>query len=92
MSNISLIKRFNWQFTWKYHKRAVGLFLVLLAVAGYLELTQRYLEETIRRLVIEQKFVELKAERITLANLGAPGWVKTDWVEGTVDIEVRKPH
>ena len=61
---------------------------VLIGLLVYM--TVEYLTEKLRRMDAEQAHASLSADVFRLANFGAPGFVQTDWAEGTNTIEVRK--
>lgn len=64
---------------------AAALTLGLLIAAG-----EEYMLEYGLRLTRENEVLDLAAAQLK-PPLGAPGTVKTDWDEGTVNLKVRKP-
>lgn len=64
---------------------AVAIIIGLLIAAG-----EEYMLEHGLRLTRENEVSDLVAHSLR-PPIGAPGTVKTDWDEGTVDLAVRKP-
>lgn len=66
----------------------------MLTVAGVVALvcyvTDGWLNETLRRLDAEHALLGNQGWMMKSLNWGAPGWVITDWKEGTVAVEVKK--
>ena len=88
--NLPHHRRYNWTFILR-SVRPICAWLALLALIVLVLLgMQMMAEEHIARLDAENAHATTKLEAYRVANFGAPGYVYTDWVEGTVDIEVSK--
>ena len=102
MTNLNKIKlprhrAYNWHLILRPHQRTMRLILLVLILGLILVAGEKYLDihdnMELRISAAETQLAtahrlrhEMRAEFDYLQNLGAPGYVMTDWVEGTVDM------
>jgi hypothetical protein len=89
--NLPYRRRYNWKLVWRSYRHIFAWLTLIATLISLIISGERYMLEHHARLDAENENATMKAEALRLANVGAPGWVHTDWVEGTADLEVRKP-
>lgn len=88
--NLPIHKRINWKLWLREHKRTFFLIYIALTVGMFIALVNHilaYYELVEDGRLIHSSYV---LEQKQLANIGAPGYVRTDWTDGTVDLQVRR--
>ena len=83
-------RKYQWQFIWKEWRVAIYLSVIATSVAFLVFMGFLFLIEQNDRLSAENAHKSLIADVHKLATFGAPGYVKNDWTEGTVNVQVRK--
>ena len=89
--NLPHHRRYNWKLVWRTYRPACAWIALLLLIALVMLGIEQTFTEHNARLDAENAHASAKLEAYRLATQGAPGYVHTDWVEGTTDIEVRNP-
>lgn len=91
MTNLPHHRRYQWQFVWRIWRRPFAMAIVTLVLAFLIVMAELYLLEQNKRLSTELNHKSLIIDVHKLATLGAPSYVKTDFTEGTINVNVRKP-
>ena len=92
--NLPHHRRRNWLMVWDNVKFSVIVIVIALAalclIAIIEDLSDRNLAESDARREAEQAHAALVADVVRIAQIGAPGYTKTDWTEGTTEVILRK--
>ena len=92
--NLPYHRRRNWLMVWDDLKFSVIVMAIALAVLCAIaiieDLSDKNLAESDARREAEQAHAALVADVVRVAQIGAPGYTKTDWTEGTTDVQLRK--
>ena len=88
--NLPIHKRINWKLWFREHRRTFWLLYIALTVGMFVALVNAALEyyELVEEGRLRHSSYVLEQKQ--LASIGSPGYVRTDWTEGTVDIQVRR--
>lgn len=88
--NLPLHKRINWKLWFREHKREFWLFYIALNVGVVVALVNaapEYYELVEDGRLRHSSYV---LEQKQIASIGAPGYVPSDWTDGTVDLQIRR--
>ena len=92
--NLPHHRRYNWRIIWDDVRFSVIVIVIALAalclIAIIEDLSDRNLAESDARREAEQAHAALVADVERIALIGAPGYTRTDWTEGTTDVQLRK--
>ena len=89
--NLPHHRRYNWKFVWRELRPATYLAILACAIGVLIFVTLRFLSADNARLAAELANKSLALDVHKIATLGAPGYTATDWREGTISVQVRKP-
>lgn len=85
--NLPHHRRYNWQLVFRSYKRSALLALAAIVIALLVVAGERYMLTDAARIEALNAHKALVADVYKLANMGAPGHTRTDWQEGTNDVE-----
>ena len=92
--NLPHHRRYNWRIIWddvRFSAIVIVTALAALCLIAIIEdLSDRNLAESDARREAEQAHAALVADAVRVAQIGAPGYTKTDWTECTTDVQLRK--
>lgn len=83
-------RRYQWQFVWRSWRRALLMLLGTGILAFLIYMAEMLLLEQNQRLSSELHVKSLILSTYKKDTFGAPGYIRTDWLEKTTDIHVRK--
>ena len=92
--NLPHHRRIQYSIAWRNYRFYLVTALIALAalclISAFAEVSERYLAEADARREAEQAHAALVADVERIAKIGAPGYTKTDWTEGTTEVNLRK--
>lgn len=90
--NLPHHRRYQWQLVYRSWRRALLMLLGTVILAFLIYMAEMMLLEQNQRLSSELSLKSLVLSMYKKDTFGAPGYVRTDWLENTVNIKVRKPR
>lgn len=85
--NLPHHRRYNWQLVCRSYKRPALLALAAILIALLVVAGEAYMTKEAERIEALNAHKALVADVYRLVNMGAPGHTKTDFTEGTNDVE-----
>ena len=87
---LSIYRRYNLFLIWREYRRAVWLSVAAVVVGFFVLVGIGY--ATTHNALLDAKLYSGVQDLCgyKVSTLGAPGYTRTDWVEGTTNLEVRK--
>lgn len=87
--NLPHHRRYQWQLVYRSWRRALLMLLGTVILAFLIYMAEMMLLEQNQRLGAELHVKSLILSAYKKDTFGAPGYVRTDWLEKTTDIHVR---
>lgn len=85
--NLPHHRRYQWQLVWREYRRPALLALAAIVIALLVVAGESYMTKEAERIEALNAHQSIVADVYRLANMGAPGHTRTDWQEGTNDVE-----
>jgi len=83
-------RRRNWRILCRNHYRAIWLGIAALLLAGLIVMGEQFMLEQHAKLDAQNAYATMLLDITQAVRFGSPGYVVTDWEDGTADLNVGK--